>query len=60
VLAWVAMGKTNEAIAEILELSPTTVKHCLERVYQKLGVRSRSAATSIAVRALTRSNLRKS
>jgi DNA-binding CsgD family transcriptional regulator len=60
VLAWVAMGKTNEAIADVLELSPATVKHCLERVYQKLGVNSRAAATSIAVRAAGRADLRKS
>ena len=60
VLAWVAMGKTNEAIADVLEVSPATVKHCLERVYQKLGVNSRAAATSIAVRAAGRPDLRKS
>jgi DNA-binding CsgD family transcriptional regulator len=54
VLAWVASGKTNEAVAEILGLAPATIKHCLERVYAKLGVGSRAAATALAVRAAGR------
>ena len=51
VLAWLASGKTNGAIAEILGLSPLTIKHCVERIYAKLGVGTRASATAIAVAA---------
>jgi len=53
VLAWLAGGKTNRAIADALGLSPLTIKHCLERVYGKLGVQTRAAATALAVAAAT-------
>ena len=49
VLAWLAHGKSNAEIAGILGLSPTTIKHCLERVYGKLDVGTRAAATAVAV-----------
>jgi DNA-binding CsgD family transcriptional regulator len=49
VLAWLARGKTNGAIAESLGLAPATVKHCIERIYAKLEVGTRAAATAIAV-----------
>jgi DNA-binding CsgD family transcriptional regulator len=51
VLAWLAGGKTNRAIAEILGLSPIAIKHCVERIYGKLDVRTRAAATAIAIAA---------
>ena len=51
VLAWVAAGKSNAAIAAILGLSPATIKHCLERIYAKLRVGTRAAAAAIAIRA---------
>jgi DNA-binding CsgD family transcriptional regulator len=51
VLAWLAHGKSNAEIAGILGLSPATIKHCLERVYVKLDVGTRSAATAVAVAA---------
>jgi DNA-binding CsgD family transcriptional regulator len=51
VLAWLAHGKSNAEIAAILGLSPATIKHCLERVYGKLDVGTRAAATAIAVAA---------
>ena len=51
VLAWLAHGKTNAEIAGILGLSPATIKHCLERVYGKLDVGTRAAATAVAVAA---------
>ena len=51
VLAWLAHGKSNADIAGILGLSPNTIKHCLERVYAKLDVGTRAAATAIAVAA---------
>jgi len=51
VLAWLAHGKSNAEIAAILGLSPATIKHCLERVYGKLDVGTRAAATAVAVAA---------
>jgi DNA-binding CsgD family transcriptional regulator len=51
VLAWLACGKTNGAIADIFGLSSTTIKHCVERIYLKLDVQTRAAATAIAVAA---------
>jgi DNA-binding CsgD family transcriptional regulator len=50
VLAWVAKGKTNMEVGEILGLSARTVQKHLEHIYQKLGVETRTTAT---VRALT-------
>lgn len=47
VLAWVAKGKTNRDIAEILGMSPRTVNKHLEHVFVKLGVETRSAAAAL-------------
>lgn len=44
VLAWVAAGKTNRDIGAILGASPRTVEKHLERIYEKLGVETRTAA----------------
>ena len=52
VLNWLAGGKTNRDIAEILGISPRTVNKHLERVYVKLGVENRAAAVAIAVQTL--------
>ena len=49
VLAWVAEGKTNVEIATILGTRRRTVSKQLERVFEKLGVETRTAA---AVRVL--------
>jgi DNA-binding CsgD family transcriptional regulator len=46
VLAWVARGKTNAEIAELLWLAPSTVRKHLENVYAKLGVNTRTAAVA--------------
>lgn len=46
VLAWVARGKTNAEIAELLWLAPSTVRKHLENVYAKLGVSTRTAAVA--------------
>jgi DNA-binding CsgD family transcriptional regulator len=51
VLAWLAHGKSNAEISDILGLSPATIKHCLERIYGKLDVGTRAAATALAVAA---------
>lgn len=52
VLAWIAKGKTNRDIAEILGMSPRTVNKHLEHVFEKLGVETRAAAAALASRAL--------
>jgi DNA-binding CsgD family transcriptional regulator len=44
VLDWLAAGKTNRDIAAILGRSTRTVEKHLERIYQKLGVETRTAA----------------
>ncbi len=49
-LALVAEGLTNAAIAERLVISPHTVSAHLHTIYRKLGVSSRSAATRLALR----------
>ena len=53
VLRWVSCGKTNKDIADILQLSPRTVNKHLEHIYIKLGVETRTAATSVAMAAMT-------
>jgi DNA-binding response OmpR family regulator len=52
VLRWVTCGKTNKDIGDILVLSPRTVNKHLEHIYIKLGVETRTAATSVALAAL--------
>jgi DNA-binding NarL/FixJ family response regulator len=49
VLSWVAKGKTNRDIADILGMSHRTVNKHLEHVFEKLGVETRSAAAAVAV-----------
>jgi DNA-binding response OmpR family regulator/DNA-binding CsgD family transcriptional regulator len=49
VLYWVAQGKINRDIGDILGASPATVKKHLERVYAKLGVETRTAAAAMAM-----------
>jgi DNA-binding NarL/FixJ family response regulator len=49
VLYWVAKGKTNRDIGDILALSPRTVTKHLEHVFQKLGVETRTAAAGLAI-----------
>lgn len=46
VIEWVAKGKTNRDIAEILGMSPRTVNKHLEHIYAKLGVETRTAAVA--------------
>lgn len=46
VLRWLAAGKSNREIAQILEIAPSTVGKHLERIYEKLGVENRTAAAS--------------
>ncbi|MBU3068966.1 response regulator [Aestuariicella sp. G3-2] len=50
VLHWIASGKTNREIGEILSISPRTVNKHLEQVFQKIGVENRTAAASVALK----------
>ena len=52
VLLWIARGKSNRDIAEILDLSPRTVNKHLEQIYAKLGVENRASAAALAVRTI--------
>jgi DNA-binding CsgD family transcriptional regulator len=49
VLQWVANGKTDRDIGEILGISPRTVHKHLQRIYEKLGVETRTAAVMRAL-----------
>ena len=49
----VARGRTNGEIAQLLGISPSTVRKHLENVYEKLGVHTRTGAVA-AVRGFAR------
>jgi DNA-binding NarL/FixJ family response regulator len=53
VLSWLAKGKTNRDIADILGMSPRTVNKHLEHIFEKLGVETRTAAAALAPRTLS-------
>lgn len=57
VLNWLTCGKMDRDIAEILGMSPRTVNKHLERIYVKLGVETRAAATSVALRLMSAPSL---
>ena len=52
VLLWIAKGKANRDIGEILGLSSRTVNKHLEQIYSKLGVENRASAAVKAANAL--------
>jgi DNA-binding response OmpR family regulator/DNA-binding CsgD family transcriptional regulator len=52
VLLWIARGKSNRDVAEILTLSPRTVNKHLEQIFNKLGVENRTSAAALATRTL--------
>ena len=52
VLSWIAKGKTNRDVGDILGMSPRTVNKHLEHVFEKLGVETRAAAAALATREL--------
>lgn len=49
VLYWVALGKTNQEVGAILEMSPRTVNKHLEHIFTKLNVETRTAAAAMAL-----------
>ena len=56
VLNWIAQGKSNRDIADILEMSPRTVNKHLERIFRKIGVENRTSAAVIALKYLKQPN----
>ncbi|MCQ1835882.1 response regulator transcription factor [Neorhizobium galegae] len=52
VLLWIAKGKSNRDIADILGLSARTVNKHLEQIYVKLGVENRASAAVKAAHVL--------
>ena len=49
VLYWVAQGKTNRDIGDILGAAPRTVTKHMEHILEKLGVETRTAAAAVAL-----------
>ncbi|PUA30127.1 MAG: DNA-binding response regulator [Cellvibrio sp. 79] len=54
VLLWIANGKTNREIGQILEMSPRTVNKHLEQIFKKLGVENRTSAAAIAIKCMNK------
>lgn len=54
VLLWIARGKANKDVSDILGISPRTVNKHLEQVFTKLGVENRASAAALAVGALAK------
>jgi DNA-binding response OmpR family regulator/DNA-binding CsgD family transcriptional regulator len=52
VLIWIAAGKSNRDIGEILDISARTVNKHLEQIFVKLGVENRASAAAMAVQSL--------
>jgi len=46
IMRWVCQGKTNDEIAQILDISFFTVKNHLQRIFRKLDVLNRAQAVS--------------
>jgi DNA-binding NarL/FixJ family response regulator len=52
-LLWLAQGKTNSDIANILGITESTVKKHVQEMFDKLGVETRGAATVRAMEVLS-------
>jgi DNA-binding CsgD family transcriptional regulator len=50
ILQFVASGKSNKEIAQILGRSPETVKMALKHIFSKLGVENRTQAAVLALK----------
>ena len=46
IMKWVKFGKTNQEIAQILDISFFTVKNHLQRIFKKLDVLNRAQAVT--------------
>ncbi len=46
VLELIALGLTNEAIAERMRLSPSTIRHHITHILSRLGVANRTEAAT--------------
>ncbi len=49
ILAWVREGKSNQQIAEVLGISPLTVKNHVQKILRKLGASNRAQAVAQAM-----------
>ncbi|MCD8520666.1 MAG: response regulator transcription factor [Saccharospirillaceae bacterium] len=49
VLLWLARGKSNQDIGQILTMSPRTVNKHLEQIFRKLGVENRTSAAAVSL-----------
>ena len=49
ILMWIARGKTNRDVGQILGNSPRTVNKHLEHIFEKLGVATRAAAIAVVM-----------
>ncbi len=47
IMGWVALGKTNAEIGNILNLSSFTIKNHMQRIFKKLDVFNRAQAVSV-------------
>lgn len=54
VLLWIARGKSNKDISDILGISPRTVNKHLEQIFTKMGIENRASAAALAVGALAK------
>lgn len=52
VFLWLAKGKTNREIAQIIDISPRTVNKHLEQLFKKLDVDNRTSAAAMAIQCL--------
>jgi len=52
VLSWITEGKSSAVVGKILGVSVRTIQHHLDRIYRKLGVESRTAAATRALRSV--------
>ena len=58
VLLWIAQGKSNGDIATILSCAENTVKVHIARIFEKLGIENRNAASLRAIEILSKPSAR--
>lgn len=49
ILGWVREGKSNQQIADVLGISPLTVKNHIQKILRKLGAGNRAQAVALAL-----------